>query len=224
MATWIGRVLLGMVVALSLGETQAFAQRKEEAPLIPKIIAVTKRPYLLTQELTVYGGFAPLDSFVRYATIGGSYTYFFNDFLGWEVANAYYASSLPTGLEQELTNRFGAASEDKFDTLNYFGTTNVVFTPFYSKHLLFNDTIVYGEISLVAGIGLAKFDTGNVNCADIGAMFRFITGTHTSLKLDIRDYIYFAGNSRNNLLLSIGFAYNFGGAAPAASGVESDEE
>ncbi|MCC6276485.1 MAG: outer membrane beta-barrel domain-containing protein [Oligoflexia bacterium] len=222
MATRIGLCLLGMVVVFLLGSNDSKAE--EDGPLIPKIIAVTKRPYLLSQEISIYGGYLPLDSFVRYAAVGGSYTYYFSDFIGWEVINGYYLASLPTGLEQELGNRFGAASEDKFDTINYFGTSNVVFTPFYSKHLLFGDTIVYGELSLVAGMGLSKFDTGNVNCADIGAFFRFVTSAHTSIKFDIRDYIYFGGNSRNNLVVALGFAYNFGDPPAQTTGVESEEE
>ncbi|MDZ4676183.1 MAG: outer membrane beta-barrel domain-containing protein [Oligoflexia bacterium] len=176
----------------------------------PKVIAVQSRPYALSDELTVQAGYLPLDSFTRYIALGMSFTHFFTDFFGWEVVNANYASNISTGLEQELATKFSVASEDKFDVLNYYYTTNLVFTPFYNKNLLFNSSIVYGETSLVAGFGISKFDSGNVNCADFGVVFRFLLGPSTSLKFDIRDYIYFAGNARTNLMIKLGFAYNFG--------------
>jgi outer membrane beta-barrel protein len=202
---------LGIFSLFFLLSSAAFAQTSY---VIPQVIAVQNRPYHLTDEVTLQVGYLPLDSFTRYIAIGGSVTHFFSDFFGWEILNANYASSISTGLEQELASNFGATTDDKFDVLNYYGTTNLVFTPFYNKNLLFNSTIVYGETSFVAGFGISKFDSGNINCADLGVIFRFLLGPSTSLKFDVREYVYFAGNAKSNLMLKVGFAYDFGSSEP----------
>lgn len=186
--------------------------------LIPKVVAVQKRGYVLSDEAALQASYLPMDSFNSYFTVGATYTHYFNDYLGWEIINANYANSYSSGLTDYLRTKFGLAT-NQFDIVNYYATTNIVYTPLYMKNLLFNTSIVYGEISFVAGLGLTKFNINNyVNTVDFGAIFRYYLTRKTSLKFDFREYLYLAGDSKDNLALTGGVAYNFG------SGGEEEEK
>jgi len=194
----------------------------EEAKIetVPKIVAVQSRTYHLTDEITFQSGYLPMDSFTKYVAIGGSFTHFFSDFFGWEIVNANYALNISTGLEQELNTEFDQAvpkETAQFDVLNYYASSNAVFTPLYTKNLLFDDTIVYGELSFVGGLGVSKFrEAGFVPSLNMGAFFRFLIGNHTSLKFDVREHIYLTGVTKQNLMLMVGLSYNFGSLDEAA--------
>lgn len=190
-----------------------WAQNQRSSKL-PQLIATQERPYKLSNELTTQAGYLPMDSFTKYFAVGAAFTHYYSDFLGWEIANANFAWSAPSGLEQELNNNYTVEieAEDKFDVLNYYVSSNVVFTPLYTKSLLFDEKIVYGEVAFVAGPSLSKFDkAGFVGGVNVGAFLRFMLGTQTSLKIDVREHVYFSGRTKQNLMLVLGLAYNFGG-------------
>lgn len=199
------------VFALLLLSFQAHGQEIKK-DLVPMAVAVQDRTYFLSHELTLNAGFMPLDSFTHYTTVSGSYTYFFSDYLGWEVANVTYTQSHSTGLEEKLINEFGATPEAlDFDVLNYFIATNVVWTPFYNKSLVFDKSIVYGETSFVGGYVVSKFEGDNfISGINLGAVFRFVLGEHWSMKLDVREYLYFSGTTKQHLNVALGLSYNFG--------------
>ena len=189
---------------------------------VPKVIAVQSRSYYLSDEFTAQAGYLPLDSFTKYFALGGSYTHFYNDFVGWEVLNGEYTQALDTGLSSDLVNRFGATAI-KGDVLQYYVTTNVIYTPLYTKNLLFNKSIVNGETSFVGGVGFSKFDSGNANTFDFGIIFRFLTGKSSSLKFDIRNYIYLSTlDTKNNLMIMLGYTYTLG-AVDRASGLPAKD-
>jgi outer membrane beta-barrel protein len=191
---------------------------------VPKVIAVQNRKYTLNDELTAMVGYMPMDSFTKYWTMGGSYTHFFSDFTGWEVINAQYAAQQSTGLREDLVTTYRVAPEELPPKLEYFFTTNLIYTPLYTKNLLFNSSIVYGEASFVFGGGIAKFDLGNKNVVDIGLILRFHLGRRSSLKFDFRDHIYLANDAKNNVSIIGGFAYELGGGRDSSqSDAEFDE-
>jgi outer membrane beta-barrel protein len=177
---------------------------------VPKIIAVQNRTYYLSDEITVQAGYLPLDSFTKYFSFGGSYTHFYNDFLGWEVVNGEYAQPLDTGLSNDLVSRFGATAI-KGDVLQYYLTTNAIYTPLYTKNLIFNRSILSGETSLVGGLGYSKFDSGSANTFDLGIVFRLIMGKSSSLKFDVREYVYLTTlDTKTNLMVMLGYSYSLG--------------
>jgi outer membrane beta-barrel protein len=182
----------------------------------PKVIAVQNRSYFLGDEFTVQAGYLPLDSFTKYLAFGATYAHFFSDFLGWEVVNGQYAQALDTGLRSDLTTNFGATAL-KGDVLQYYATTNLIYTPLYNKNLLFNKSVVEGETSLVGGVGFSKFDSGNANTFDLGIIFRFLLSKNSALKLDIRNYLYISTlDTKNNLMLILGYSYTFGSRSEVA--------
>ena len=69
--------------------------------------------------------------------------------------------------------------------LLYFATSNLVYTPLYTKSLLFNRTVVHGETSFVAGAGAANFkNTGLKALVSLGFYMRFFTSKSQSIKID----------------------------------------
>jgi outer membrane beta-barrel protein len=175
---------------------------------VPKVTTVQNRIHDYSSELTVQGGYLPMDPFTKYISYGGSYTYFFSDFTAWEVVNANMNSPLVSGLRTDLQESF-RAEPARFEVLQYHITSNLSFTPLYTKNLLFNSKIVYSEISFVAGAGVASFTSGTKGCIDVGIIMRYFLSRSLALKLDFRNYIYLS-STRNNLGLVLGMAYIFG--------------
>ena len=211
----VQRIALALFCVLIGG--QAFA-----ADDAPKVIAVQNRTYYLSDEITFQVGYLPLDSFTKYWALGGTYTHFYSDFLGWEVVDAQYAAANDSGLTNELVTRFEATAI-KGDILNYYATTNIVYTPMYTKNLLFNKSIISGETSFVLGGGISKFDSGNINTIDFGIIFRFVMGKSSGIKVDFRNYIYLSGDTKNNLAINLGYAYTFGSIEKTGPVKESDD-
>lgn len=190
---------------------------------MPLISAVQKRPNQLFNELSGHFSYLPLDHFNTYFAVGISYTHWFNDYLGWEIANLNYAKNSPTGLEDYLVGTYGANPET-FDIIQYYATTNVIYTPLFMKHLFKSQSIIWGDLSLIGGTGMARLkDNGNVAIFDFGAMVRFFSGARWVYRLDIRQFLFASSLVRPNMAISFGVSYNFG--KPEANiPVPEDEE
>lgn len=193
-----------------------------DAANIPKVLAVSSNQSYFPDELTLQAAYLPLDSFNRYITLGASYTHYYSAFIGWEVLNVNDAFDWSSGLSSDLASAFGVTTE-KFDTLNYYGTTNLIYTPFYTKNLFMNSSILNGETSFLAGGGLSKFDSGFVDCADLGVIFKYHIGESTALKFDFRYIFYFSTDERDNFTMSVGFTYNLGSKVEKHVDEEADE-
>jgi hypothetical protein len=82
----------------------------------------------------------------------------------------------------------------------------------YNKNLLFNKSLVHGEISFLGGGGMASFKSGkSAPMAGGGLIFRFFMSDRWSWKFDNRVYYHFAEGMSTNYVLSInlGLAYEF---------------
>jgi hypothetical protein len=175
----------------------------------PQVIAVQSRGYTLVNEITLNAAYMPLDSFNRYLSYGGSFTHYFNGFEAWEILNVNKAINYDTGLTGQLQQSFGVSTL-AFNTLDYYATTNFVYTPLFNKSLWGTDKIIKGETALVLGGGIAKFDNGFTNVIDAGAIFRFFIWNTVSMKFDFRYNFYLAQNTQNNISIGAGLSYSFG--------------
>lgn len=195
--------------------TSAWADTPQVFYDIPKVRAVQDRPYYLNEDLTAQIGFLPSDAFNKGYTIGASYTHYFSEYIGWEVANANYSINAPTALKNDLIDNFGAQVQNNgfggvLDYINYYVTSNLVYTPMYMKSLLFNSSVVRSEMSFVAGGGGAYFRaTGWKALVSIGFFLRFFRTTSQSFKLDIRNNIYFESSLGAVNAFSIMLGYSF---------------
>ncbi len=191
---------------------------------LPELVAVQNRIYFLTHGLTAQVGVLPTDAFNKAVTVGGSYTTYFRDYLGWEIINFNYAFNRETELKQDLFRNFRAEVVNVgfggvLDYVDYYVTTGIHYTPLYNKSLLFNRKVVRSETSFVIGGGGAKFHaTGWRPVLSFGALFRFFTSVNQSLVFDIREHGYFEKDRGVQGLFAIGVGYTWQlGSAPRPS-------
>ena len=183
---------------------------KAGAPVMPLISAVQKRPNQLSNELSGHFSYLPLDHFNTFFAVGLSYTHWFNDYLGWEIGNLNYAQNSPTGLNDYLVGTYGANPET-FDVIQYYGTSNIIYSPLFMKHLFKSQSIVWGDLSVVGGAGMVRLEkNGNVAAFDFGGMVRFFSGPHWIYRLDIRQYLFASAVVKPNMAITFGVSYNIG--------------
>ncbi len=187
---------------------------------LPELVAVQNRTYFLTHGLTAQVGALPTDAFNKAVTVGGSYTTYFRDYLGWEIINFNYAFNHETDLKKDLFRNFRAEVVNVgfggvLDYVDYYVTTGLHYTPLYNKSLLFNRKVVRSETSLVVGAGGAKFHaTGWRPVLSVGALFRFFTSANKSIVFDIREHGYFEQDRgiQGLFAISVGYTWQLGKA------------
>ena len=186
--TFIWVYASGLVVR---GETPS------EAYDLPKLVALQDRENYLKSEVSLSAGYLPSDSFNKGVIVGATYSYYFSDYMAWEVANFNYSFNIETSLKSDLVTNFpieikNVGFEGALDFIKFYATSNLVYTPFYNKSLLFNSTVVRGETSFVFGGGAVKFQTtGYKPIVDMGLYLRYFTTAATSLKFDFRTNLYY---------------------------------
>lgn len=220
------RNLFGVIILLFTWQS---SRAKGDLYDVPKLHIIENKKYSLADELALQVGYLPADPYVKYFTGGLTYTHFFSEFTGWEIVNGQYAVNFPAGIQKDLLANFSTnctptqcATADKFPTLNFLATTNLVFTPIYTKNLLFNSKLVYSQISFVGGGGVASYTSNIKNCIDIGVIIRYFLNDSSSVKFDFRDYVFLSPGTNNNLTLVVAYAFNLG-SSDKKKNVELDQ-
>lgn len=191
---------------------------KESDPFdLPQIVAVENKKFNPMKDITVQLGVLPLDAFYKAFSLGLSYTQSYTPYLAWEIFNAHVTSVTDTNLKTDLLS-LQTQPKGLLDCVKYYVTSQAVYTPIYSKNLLFNKDVVYADWSFVAGLGLVGYGSGeSAAMFGGGLMARFFGANQTSYKLDGRLYYQTAPNKSSDLLLmlNIGMAFEIGSKAQA---------
>lgn len=201
---------LFLIISLSplLFSNSAFAQ-EEDIFAVPKTYAVQNRKFKLGNQYSAHLGYLPMDSFTKGVVLGASYTTYFTDFTGWEIINANYVFSMDTDLKAQLIDQFAADPGKIPDFPEWYITTNIVYTPIYNKNLFFNKSVVWGDITFVAGPGMGSFKNDGVKpLVNGGAVLRFFLTQNESFKIDIRENLPFLSTGVEPFLF-IGAAYTY---------------
>jgi outer membrane beta-barrel protein len=204
-----------LVVLASLFTMQvARAAPPESVYDLPKIVALQNRTFHVNHGLNFTLGFLPADAFNKGITIGTSYTYYITDFVAWEVANINYSFNSETDLKKQLAalgyTVENSAFAGQLDFVTYYVTTNILYTPLYNKNLAFNRSVVHGETSFIAGVGLAQFNyVGYRGLLSFGLMQRFFFDEESSMTLEFRENIHFDPAVGPSQLLEIKLGYTF---------------
>ena len=87
-----------------------------------------------------------------------------------------------------------------------------MFKPLYGKFALGNDRIFSAELFFVGGPTIAGYTASTPFGVDLGGGIRMFMGRYFSLRLDIRDYMYFPNfnSMSNNLYVALGLSITFG--------------
>lgn len=179
-------ILLSFFVSLDL-----FAKLPKESLQVPELVAIQNRSNYLDSDLSFYLGWLPSDSFYKGVTLGLSYTKFFNQYKAWEIINVQGNLSYETSLKSEFDNLDvdieNSSLEGKIEPITYIVTSSYVYTPFYSKSLLFNQSLVNSETSFILGVGTVKFRSTQAQpLISLGAYSRYYTDIGRSWKLEVK--------------------------------------
>jgi outer membrane beta-barrel protein len=182
-------VVIGLFLGLSF---PASAQYDDEVGGGSAVV-IQNRKFKMAHEFTLQGGVQPLDAFAKGITAGGRYTLHFDDFSAWEIGAGSYSFNIDTGLKQQLNDNFGVQPES-LPTLQLTLESNYVMKPLYGKLSLFNQTLLYAELFLVAGLTVTSWSDDSFRPGpDLGVGARFFVTEWMSVRADIRHAVVMDG-------------------------------
>jgi outer membrane beta-barrel protein len=211
--------LLAAVAALLIFTASREARADEDADADQvATYAVQKRLFRLGLELNAGVGILPMDAFSKVLVADGAVTWHFSSAWGWEIVQGGYGFlKISTGLKKELLNNFGV-EPTQLPSPDFLVSSNLVFSPFYGKLAGLNRSVNHIELFFPFGIAVAKYSNPATirQGGDVGLGLRWFLGTHTSLRLDARDYLVFQSFSdfslTNEVLFALGLSVAWGGA------------
>lgn len=201
-----------LLSTLLLLSSSVFAQNTKnvDAYDLPQVVAVENRMYQPKSDVTLNVGLLPLDAFYKALTVGLSYNRDIGDSWSWGVINGQAAFTTDTGLKRDLIDNFAAQPQGILDYIRYYVTTDLIYTPIYGKNLLFNQSVMRTEMSLIGSAGAVNFNSGDmVPMVGFGGQIRFFSSETFSYKLDTRAYYHMAAGKSSNFVLNISFGASF---------------
>lgn len=175
-----------------------------------QLAAVQRRKFRMDHEIFAAAELQPLDAFYKGVGPVGGYTLHFTDVVAWEILRGGYSFRFKTGLREQLEKDFGVAPT-KFDELEWYVGTAVMFTPFYGKLSLVNRSVTHAELFLVIGATVGKFTEHYKPGPQAGLGLRFFLSEWISVRFDVR-YHYLISNKPAQVVdIALGLAFNLGG-------------
>jgi outer membrane beta-barrel protein len=176
---------------------------------MPKIVAVEPRLYNPRYDITAQFSILPIDAFYKGYALGVSYTQSLRSDWSWEIANLSFNSKSDTGLVQKLQS-FNVAPKGFLDPISWYLTSSAIYTPIYSKNLLFNESIMHGNFSFLISGGLVSFSSKDTSpMLGGGAIYRVFHSNKYSSKFDLRLYTHLAQEKSSDLIMLVTYGLSF---------------
>jgi outer membrane beta-barrel protein len=217
--------LPAFAVIPSVSESQAERERESKA------VVRNKRFYKQGRiEFAGGAGLNPFDLALSNQMFYARATWHITDIWGWEIANAFFGSPRETQWAVDLVREKGI-SNLQFTGIKWGVTTNVVWTPIYSKIRLWGASVLYWDGFAVLGGGVANTQLFTMSspglnqpgtlsvgqptmepCINIGIGFRFYFNRTFAFIVDLRNYLLYSttygsrslrSNYMTNLMLSV---------------------
>lgn len=219
-----GILMLALGVSLStVGSSAALAKERSD-----HIAVIQERIYDKKHEITFEAGYIPSDFFDNFP-LGISYTYHFNETLGWEVVRLEGVASSEKDIVSQLEEDF-QVEPTEFDSLKSMIHTSLVYKPTYGKDALLNKSVINHETMLTVGLGLASYETEfpeeastseTAMVLSFGFGRKYFISKNFSFILQARDLITFKDDeTENNVYLGVGLSYRFDFAGKRVEGFE----
>jgi outer membrane beta-barrel protein len=202
------KISFALFVVPTLLLLPALARAEDEAPTY----AIQNREFRAMHEIDLSIGILPLNAFEKGLTVGGSYTFHFTDFWGWEIADFNYSFNLDTDLKTQLLQNF-SVQPTQISSLNYMLSSNLVLKPLYGKFAWANHSVVHAELSALLGPAVARYiNPGAFRPGlDIGIYIRLYLARNLSVRFDVREYLFANFPAiANELDLMLSLAISFG--------------
>jgi outer membrane beta-barrel protein len=175
----------------------------------PQAQVVQERRFQQTHEVSASFGVLPLDAFEKGITFGGAYTWHPSSLFGWEVVHFRYALGVETRLNEELAAL--SVGPTPFETVQFYGTSNLVFKPVYGKLAVLNRQVIWSEAFVTLGAGVGRLTVTTRPVLEAGLGVRVYGGKRFSARVDIRDALFLSGNNaQNELWLAVGLSVDLG--------------
>lgn len=202
---WIHFIILSGLTHLTF-EALAIPKKILETP---KIMAVEPRLFNPRYDVTAQLSVLPIDAFYKGYSLGVSYTHSLNSVWSWEVVNLNLNSKSDTGLAQKL-EALSVAPKGFLDHVAWYITTSAVYTPIYSKNLIFNESIRHGNLSFVVSGGMVAFSSQESSpLIGGGAIYRVFHSPNYSSKFDFRLYTHLAQGKSSDLIMMLTYGLSF---------------
>lgn len=183
---------------------------------VPESSALENRQIQSKNDISLNFGVLPLDAFYKAATVGLKFSQKLSPLWSWEFLDLESIYPQNTTLKNELIDKFSAQPEGILETPKFYATTSFVYTPIYSKSLIFNKDVLHSEISFLGSGGAVQFSKGDTSpMFGGGILMRFFQSPKVSYKLDSRLFYHSAKGKSSHFLLNIGLSvtYEFGEGA-----------
>ena len=213
MRSFYSAIFIGLMLPLGFLDVAAAAGRDPYD--LPEPVAIQHRKYQMTDSLFLNAGYIPTDSFNRGYTFATGYRVALRPWLNWEVLNYTQVANHETQLKHDLENlnlkveNIGLGGN--FDWPKQIYMTGFHYSPFYSKSLMFNSSLVYSETSLFLGAGAIMFNTvGAKPMIAPGIATRMYISESFAFNAYFRDYFYKDDALGINGIIDFGIGLEFG--------------
>ncbi len=196
-----------LAVATCLSSFSAFAA-DDESPA--RVSVIQRRQYTLRHEISVSGGFLPLDAFYKGVTANVSYTFHFNDHFAWRVARGTYDAVIDTGLKKQLQQQFGVLTTD-YPQVQWMAGSDLIWNALYGKTAFMNALVLHLSLYLVLGGDAVKTQTEVLPAVNFGGGIRFFLTEWLSMKVEATNHFVVGKKQFNVVDLQLALAANLGG-------------
>jgi len=152
-------------------------------------------------EVALFAGWIPNDAFTYYVPVGARATYFFTESWGLELLGDYNVH-IDTRLKELLHEQDAAVRAQIRDRQQFRLALSAVWVPFYGKFAFRNKKIGHFDAFLLAGAGTVRTGASEIGLApsfrpeaNLGVGFRFHITRLMAVKLEVRDFVYWAAKN-----------------------------
>lgn len=175
-------------------------------------------------EAGVFAGLMPYDSLISHYMAGGRLTWHLSDHYGWEVADLMAVFPSVTRYTKDLVKDKSISNLQTLQ-LRFLASSNFLLSPFYGKIRFFGRQLLYLDLYLVGGLGVAKSEALKVSTTaqgveptdslvrqswdplvTLGFGFKIFLNDATAVLFDLRDYLVITklyGNSTTKSNFSV---------------------
>ena len=152
-------------------------------------------------EVAVFAGWIPNDAFTYYVPVGARGTYFFTESWGLELLFDYNLH-IDTRLKELLHDQDAAVRAQIRDRQELRLALSAVWVPFYGKIAFQNKKIGHFDAYLLGGLGTVRTGASEIGLSpsfrpegNLGLGFRFHFTPMIAVKLEVRDFVYWAAKN-----------------------------
>lgn len=235
----VASLLGGSAFAASEDEAGDVSEVDKDAsgPLKDRVRPVSGHLFLMDGRFEVSPGIglSLRDAFWQKVGFGAAFTYHFTEAVGVS-ARASYNLTLISGAAQicdpvgggcaapteaELSTFNGAPANVSFGRMSLLTSVDLQWAPLYGKLALFSEKILNFNMYILAGPSFLIYGPPAASVftvgGNLGVGFRFFLNEWLTVRLEVRDVIYYeqngrdpaAGSVRNQLMTEIGFSMFF---------------